>query len=1237
MWDFDQGKYVDSGGLASFEESGALNESLVDMKAKIATLESFMNATPDRFLRKDIEDVAHKMTTFEKGLHSDLVRSRNYSSGMAGSGFQIKHDETGSHLEVDYATFRKKAYFYELVIQQLSHQGGILFFTPARMECSEVQITADGFKCFFDTKEGTVSNDFAVGDQARCQRFQLGMTTAKYYWRLVTEVGQDYIVLSLSDADAGSDQPQAGDLIVQLGNRNDPTRQAAKVTTVIGHEAPRDEYYEGIDSYDLTGKLITVVGVRDGKVGIFTDYGAFSGAVTIGANSAGLENLAEWADKQSQIDKAHEYVDRLQVLIDHLNDDTILDVSEKFSLRTEWEKINGAASLVESGDSGSYMTALKTLETLGYNQGEDIIITYNGSVITYNGVRVIYNQTEIEEFRLAYETLKEYFVSVRLYENTPTEGFDRQEAARILYTYYDSRSSLLDLAQKYHVLTVSSEAVENFVNTTYKETIARLQESIDKKSETFRQPSDPSADWKDQDTRALHEGDVWWNTSEQTINGVPAGTTAIYAKSGDTFVWDLQPVPKEVFDYADGKAAIHVEKPSSYHANDLWILENDTVMEGFKAGTMLVASATSETFNASHWSKRDNYSDDSRANEAAKAAAAAAELAKNASEAAGKAQTAADNAKREASAASKTLSDWSADNIISPVEKTGVRDELAFIQSDMTDIANQQSRYGIASGGAEYTSYLSAYTTYKADLNTILNTAGSVTVPSEMTEHQTAFYTARTNILNVIADAAKAVADNAQEAADDAQKTADKAQNRADEVYSYAKGLKELLDKINDDTVLNETEKASIRTQWEMISGVASLSVPGKGGSYQTALNLAETIGGRLGIPMIITYNGMKITYNGNVITYNISGLDQMKAAYEELKTYLSSVRLYSDEPTEGFDRERFAALITAYYAAEQFFLTMAQAAYTNEKVEDASSALAENLATNMGYDSYDDMVQKAISEGKTITKGGYINTDLIEAEAILADHIASGAITSEKIKAGAITADKIKAKSLTAEQIDLIKLFSEFIQASNMHILQGCKIANIEITETGIRIDTTQDGSIYIDEDRGISTDHHLNLDAGKQYARASMGGCAGTAISALAGANPPQHCVHYNGRTIGIEAFADQEGAAFYSQCGLFVGFRPAIRNLGVTGYTELTTLDHTVMVTSGSIELPYDTDVSRPAVPLGHTLKIIHTTATTLTIYTDIAIRTLGSTTVTFEMTSTKAEVIDLVYDGSNWFKY
>ena len=1079
MWDFDQRKYIDSQGFASFEDSGVLNATLEDIVERIKTLESFASEAPDRFLRKDAEDTTSHLTTFEKGLYSDIIRSRNFGSGMAGSGFQIKHDENGSHLEVDFATFRKKAYFHELVIQQISHQGGILFFSPARMECSEVQITADGFKCFFDTKSGTVSNDFVVGDQARCQRFQLGLTTAKYYWRLVTEVGSDYIVLSLNDADLGSDQPEAGDLIVALGNRTEKERQAAKITTVIGFNAPRDEYYEGIDSYDLTGRLVTVVGVNEGKVGVFTEHGTFSGSVVIGANSAGLENLAEWADKQSQINQAHATASEAALLaqqsasalkalektLEGINDDSVLSVSEKFSLRTEWEKINGLASLRSNGSSGSYRSTLKMIDELGYKQGENILLSYGDFVLTYNGIRIVYNQTGVENFNLAYEALKEYFVSVRLYQNEPAQNFNRQEAAKLLTAYYDTQSELLSLAQKYHALTASSQALENFVNTTYKENIEELRKSIDRKSQTHRQPEDPSVLWTDEESKATHENDIWWNTSEQTINGVPAGATAIYTKSGDSYIWELAPVPKEVFDSIDGKAEIFVSKPTAYNERDLWIVEDDDVMkdQGFKAGTLLVSSTASDAFNAEHWSKRDHYTDDTRADEAYKlaseasqaaataqqsAAAAndlaglatkaaeeaktdantslenaqaaqkaaedaqayaeavetlanetktlvetletskvgtdeynkavadltaaagdaqsladqAAQRAEAAAQAAQTAQSAADIAKSEADKATKTLSDWSSDKIISPVEKSGISDELAFIVADKEDIEYQRALYSLESEADLYQAYLAGYNAYKADLDTILGVSGSVAVPEGMAEHQATFYNARTAILNAIAAAAKLVADNAQEAADTAQYAADAAQALADEAYKYADKLQVLINRLNDDSILDISEKFSLRTEWEKINGLASLVETGSSGSYQTALLTLEALGYNQGENIVITFNGQALDYNGIRIVYNQTGVENFNLAYEALKEYFVSVRLYQDEPTEGFNRQEAAKFLTAYYDSRSELLDMAQKYHALT----ASSRALENFV-NTTYKENIEELRKSI-DGKSQT-----------------------------------------------------------------------------------------------------------------------------------------------------------------------------------------------------------------------------------------------------------------------------
>ena len=100
--------------------------------------------------------------------------------------------------------------------------------------------------------EGNIPNKFIVGDQAMCRRFN--GANVKYYWRLVTEVGTDYILLSKTDKD-GSGIPEAKDNIVQFGNRTDTQRQFAVYSVAYGDAGTF--YYYGVNSYDLTGKAKT--------------------------------------------------------------------------------------------------------------------------------------------------------------------------------------------------------------------------------------------------------------------------------------------------------------------------------------------------------------------------------------------------------------------------------------------------------------------------------------------------------------------------------------------------------------------------------------------------------------------------------------------------------------------------------------------------------------------------------------------------------------------------------------------------------------------------------------------------------------------------------------------------------------------------------------------------------------------------------------------------------------------
>lgn len=186
-----------------------------------------------------IGDKGHGITVSDSGVVTAIldelknvfnIVSPDFVSGDLGNGFILKYDpETGrSYLEVDDLLVRKIAYFVEVLIKQLRHAGGEIILTPASMKCDKVEVLETAYRCHFKQEDGdrSIRQEFVAGDQARCQTFNIKEGTShnvknRYYWRLVTAAGDDYIDLSKTDCDTGSGIPAAGDDIVQLGNRND--------------------------------------------------------------------------------------------------------------------------------------------------------------------------------------------------------------------------------------------------------------------------------------------------------------------------------------------------------------------------------------------------------------------------------------------------------------------------------------------------------------------------------------------------------------------------------------------------------------------------------------------------------------------------------------------------------------------------------------------------------------------------------------------------------------------------------------------------------------------------------------------------------------------------------------------------------------------------------------------------------------------------------------------------------
>lgn len=219
-----------------------------------------------------VSHVATLMGTIVK----DYVSSEKFVSGFAGEGMKLYKTIDGSwNMELDNLVVRKLFSVFQLVVQKIVHQGGMVIRSAAGGKITKVTDGGTYWRCEHDS-----TDDFVEDDQVICQVFT--GKSAKRYWRLVVSAGAGYFDLSKTDCEAGSATPEEGDDVAVLGNRTDTSRQKAQIDCAIGDNAPYRDDYAGINSYSLSGKLIT----RTGELSGITDsvFGVLSGSGLYGTN-----------------------------------------------------------------------------------------------------------------------------------------------------------------------------------------------------------------------------------------------------------------------------------------------------------------------------------------------------------------------------------------------------------------------------------------------------------------------------------------------------------------------------------------------------------------------------------------------------------------------------------------------------------------------------------------------------------------------------------------------------------------------------------------------------------------------------------------------------------------------------------------------------------------------------------------------------------------------------------------
>ena len=315
----------------------AISQVKSELGRAIGSIDVVGAATP-YFIRKDADDEAQGRINFKKGI-------------KFGEGGKVEIlDNNSAKLTIEYLEVTKKASFTSLEIKEKTHVGGQIIISPAAMTCGEVEELENAYRCYFQTKnsEGNdeIFNQFAENDLAICQTYNAW--GSRYYWRKVIGIGEDYIDLSKTLCDEYSDIPVAGDKIVQLGNTEDITRQAAIVLSAYGEDAPSFIMYNGINNFTLVDKNITgIIWNPNTLEPQMYSYGSFffgdrqldgnyitfqqkdgeskktlsiNADINIGANSTGLTNLAEWKEKQDQIDAATQGVTLVQQDVQNLQD-----------------------------------------------------------------------------------------------------------------------------------------------------------------------------------------------------------------------------------------------------------------------------------------------------------------------------------------------------------------------------------------------------------------------------------------------------------------------------------------------------------------------------------------------------------------------------------------------------------------------------------------------------------------------------------------------------------------------------------------------------------------------------------------------------------------------------------------------------------------------------------------------------------------------------------------------------
>ena len=542
----------------------------------------------------------------------------NFRKGnISGAGAGVYQDSTGSSVvEADKLIIRKEAVFNEAIINQMSFRLGETVHSNGGFECTSAQEESTYYRCYYDNKNGTRYSGIVVGDQARCQRYSAdNKSIIKYFWALVTGVGDDYVDISKTDKD-GSGIPAEGDNIVQFGNRTDVARQSAIV--IDARDGGSIQVLAKIDSFDLTDKNYIGIGVNPvtGRAYQYVYGDMFCGDrnlddpeatyitfqqapgdtkprmrmntdVIIGKNSSGLKNLSEWPEVKQDIDTAKDTAQEAK--------DAAASLNTTVASMKDFTDEAFADGIVDRAEAASIEKYINTVNETKESVDTSYSTVYNNTLLTGTA------KTNLAAAKTAFDTaVANLLTSIQSASAdgvaTPTEKSDVDSKYDIFNTAYGTFNTRLEEANKYIQTAINttaqgayqlSQELQTAVNVLNDTIIPDLQSQIDGSITSYEGTevptlnNAPANEWASTEEKNRHIGDYY--DRFVVIDGENVTERYKFSYQNNTYQWlrvadsgaaQALSEAREALGLAGTKAKLFYGDSTPavpYSVNDIWI------------------------------------------------------------------------------------------------------------------------------------------------------------------------------------------------------------------------------------------------------------------------------------------------------------------------------------------------------------------------------------------------------------------------------------------------------------------------------------------------------------------------------------------------------------------------------------------------------------------------------------------------------------------------------------------